>query len=179
MPFQPCSPVHWPAGMVAEPGGAPHHLVLGYPGAQLAFLDCRMVSSGQPAAAAPAGSGTGEQRRLEVGVWKAVEAHSKGSMTALAAHPNAPLLATATNNQAREGHCRGCAGSWLACHASSMGPSPRSWDMRRLACPAYVLAAAWQAAGRAAWPFSFWVASSRLACTSQAAPKAVGPTPVG
>ncbi|KAL4426136.1 hypothetical protein ABPG77_007418 [Micractinium sp. CCAP 211/92] len=87
------------AGMVAEPGGAPHHLVLGYPGAQLAFLDCRMVSSGQPAAAAPAGSGTGEQRRLEVGVWKAVEAHSKGSMTALAAHPNAPLLATATNNQ--------------------------------------------------------------------------------
>ncbi|KAL4421494.1 hypothetical protein ABPG75_010785 [Micractinium tetrahymenae] len=82
------------AGMVAEPGGAPHHLVLGYPGAQLAFLDCRMVSSDQPAA-----GGAGEQRRLEVGVWKAVEAHSKGTMMALAAHPSAPLLATATSNQ--------------------------------------------------------------------------------
>ena len=29
--------------MVAEPGGTPHHLVLAYPGAQLAFLDCRML----------------------------------------------------------------------------------------------------------------------------------------
>lgn len=30
-------------GLVAEPGGTPHHLVLGYPSAQLAFLDCRML----------------------------------------------------------------------------------------------------------------------------------------
>jgi regulator-associated protein of mTOR len=28
-----------------------------------------------------------------------IEAHSKGTMTAVSAHPNAPLLATATNNQ--------------------------------------------------------------------------------
>ncbi|PSC68711.1 Regulatory-associated of TOR 1 [Micractinium conductrix] len=83
------------AGMVAEPGGTPHHLVLGYPGAQLAFLDCRMISDN-----AAAGPGSVQQgRRLEVGVWKTVDAHSKGQMTALAAHPNAPLLATATNNQ--------------------------------------------------------------------------------
>ena len=30
-------------GMAAEPGGAPHQLVLGYPTAQLAFLDCRLL----------------------------------------------------------------------------------------------------------------------------------------
>mgnify|MGYP001809699520 CR=1 FL=1 len=47
-PPHPCCRSHTPlppmcAGMVAEPGGTPHHLVLGYPGAQLAFLDCRMV----------------------------------------------------------------------------------------------------------------------------------------
>jgi hypothetical protein len=82
-----------------EPGGTPHHLVLGYPGAQLAFLDCRMVSSDAGVAAATATP----QRRLEVGVWKTVEAHSKGQMTALAAHPNAPLLATATNSQVGAG----------------------------------------------------------------------------
>ncbi len=29
--------------MVAEPGGTPHQLVLGYPSAELAFLDCRML----------------------------------------------------------------------------------------------------------------------------------------
>lgn len=32
-------------------------------------------------------------------MWKAVEAHSRGTMTALAAHPNASLLATATSSQ--------------------------------------------------------------------------------
>ena len=31
------------AGMAAEPGGAAHTLVLGYPNGQLAFLDCRML----------------------------------------------------------------------------------------------------------------------------------------
>ncbi|EFN54506.1 hypothetical protein CHLNCDRAFT_135218 [Chlorella variabilis] len=96
------------AGMVAEPGRTPHHLVLGYPGAQLAFLDCRMVrwaqawgpgSDASSSGGAAAGGTAPPARRLEVGVWKTVEAHSKGQMTALAAHPSAPLLATATNNQ--------------------------------------------------------------------------------
>ena len=32
-------------------------------------------------------------------MWKSVEAHSKGTLTALAAHPHAPLLATATSSQ--------------------------------------------------------------------------------
>jgi hypothetical protein len=57
-------------------------------------LSCCSSSSG----AATTG-GSQPAGRLEVGVWKTVEAHSKGQVTALAAHPNAPLLATATNNQ--------------------------------------------------------------------------------
>ena len=57
---------------------------------------------------AAAGGTAPPARRLEVGVWKTVEAHSKGQMTALAAHPSAPLLATATNNQVRgERRCGG------------------------------------------------------------------------
>lgn len=84
------------AGMVAEAGGTPHHLALAYPTGQLAFLDVRMLSD----AGAQAGNGPASApRRLEAGVWKAVEAHSKGTLTALAGHPHAPLLATATSSQ--------------------------------------------------------------------------------
>lgn len=36
-----------------------------------------------------------------------IEAHSKGTMTALSAHPNAPLLATATNSQVGRLHKSG------------------------------------------------------------------------
>ena len=52
-------------------------------------------------------SGSGEtaggssSARVEVGVWKTVEAHSRGGMSALASHRAAPLLATATTSQVR------------------------------------------------------------------------------
>lgn len=69
-------------GMVLEPGGLSNQLVTGTSMGELKFLDFRVVdSSGQ------------------MGVWKTVEAHSKGSMSAMAAHPYSPLLATATATQ--------------------------------------------------------------------------------
>lgn len=73
-------------GIAAEPGNCEHASVLGTPDGKLAFLDARVTSQG-------------EGLRAEAGIWKTVEAHGKGSMTALAGHPNAPLLATATANQ--------------------------------------------------------------------------------
>lgn len=69
-------------GMVSEPGGLSNQLVTGTSAGELKFLDFRVVdSSGQ------------------MGVWKSVEAHTKGGMTAVAAHPYSPLLATATATQ--------------------------------------------------------------------------------
>eukprot|EP00887_Chlorella_sp_A99_P005702 scaffold1.g5702.t1 len=82
------------AGLAAEPGGTPHQLVLGYPSAHLAFLDCRMLPGAPDHALGVAG-----QPRLEVGVWKSFDAHSKGPMACLTAHRYAPLLATATASQ--------------------------------------------------------------------------------
>ena len=139
------------SGLVVEPGGTPHLIVLGYPSAHLAFLDCRMLpADASVAAAGEPGQVTGRggggdrprvrwldwggahpassvsvccccaayacspchpptpplpthpltlQHRIEVGVWKSFDAHSKGPMTALAGHRTAPLLATATANQ--------------------------------------------------------------------------------
>lgn len=68
--------------MVLEPGGLDNQLVTGTSTGELKFLDFRMVDD----------SG-------RMGVWKKVEAHTKGGMTALAAHPYSPLLATATATQ--------------------------------------------------------------------------------
>lgn len=49
-----------------------------------------------------------------------IEAHSKGTMTALSAHPNAPLLATATNSQVgrlhRFGACVGLTARTAVCN---------------------------------------------------------------
>ena len=68
--------------MVLEPGGLGNQMVTGISSGELKFVDFRVVdSSGQ------------------MGVWKTVEAHTKGAMTAMAAHPYAPLLATATATQ--------------------------------------------------------------------------------
>ena len=72
-------------GMVLEPGGLSNQLVTGTSSGELKFLDFRVVdSSGQ------------------MGVWKTVEAHTKGAMTAMAAHPYSPLLATATATQVKQ-----------------------------------------------------------------------------
>ena len=78
---------------------------------------------------AAAGPGSVQQgRRLEVGVWKTVDAHSKGQMTALAAHPNAPLLATATNNQVGGGGARWQMSTELvAAHGCAAAPRGDVW----------------------------------------------------
>lgn len=74
--------------MVLEPGGLHNQLVTGTSSGELKFVDFRMVdSSGQ------------------MGVWKTVEAHTKGAMTAMAAHPYSPLLATATATQVHGHDC--------------------------------------------------------------------------
>lgn len=69
------------AGMVAEAGGDPHSLVVASPKGLMKLCDARMVGAAQ------------------LGVWKTVEAHTKGHVTALTAHPHAPLLATGTSMQ--------------------------------------------------------------------------------
>lgn len=68
--------------MVLEPGGLHNQLVTGTSSGELKFVDFRVVDSGG-----------------QMGVWKTVEAHTKGAMTAMAAHPYSPLLATATATQ--------------------------------------------------------------------------------
>ena len=83
--------------MVMEPGGIPHQLVTGTAAGTLKFLDFRVQSSSQVASSS---SGPPE---AEVGVWKTVEAHNKGGLSAMAAHPYASLMATATTSQV----CRG------------------------------------------------------------------------
>ncbi len=80
-------------GMVLEPGGLSNELVTGTSWGELKFIDFRMVDS------------TGQ-----TGVWKTVEAHSKGAMSSMAAHPYSPLLATATATQVTHSchHCTQC-----------------------------------------------------------------------
>ena len=73
------------AGMVAGPGGRPHQLVTACAAGELAFVDWRGAGG---AGAAPAAA-----------VVAAVTAHSTGGLSALAAHPHAPLLATGTTSQ--------------------------------------------------------------------------------
>ena len=68
--------------MVLEPGGLSNQLVTGTSSGELKFVDFRVVD----------GSG-------QMGVWKTVEAHTKGAMSTMAAHPYSPLLATATATQ--------------------------------------------------------------------------------
>ena len=72
------------AGLVAGPGGRPHQLVTACPTGELAFIDWRRAGDGAPPA---------------VGVTATVAAHSTGGLSALAAHPHAPLLATGTTSQ--------------------------------------------------------------------------------
>ncbi len=84
------------AGMVVEPGATPHSIAVASPKGLLKFCDTRMP--GPTSAPTPGAPPVGSTHHM--GVWKTVEAHTKGTVTALAAHPNAPLLATATSMQA-------------------------------------------------------------------------------
>lgn len=83
------------AGVVVEPGGVAHRVVLGYPSGMLAFADLRGGTggvAGSSSTTSSASSGTG-------GVWKVVEAHRKPYLTAVVGHPHAPLIATASTSQ--------------------------------------------------------------------------------
>ena len=70
-------------GLVGEPGGVSHQLVTGTASGELKYIDFRMSSDS---------SG-------KLGVYKTVQAHSKGSITALVGHPHSPLVASATTTQ--------------------------------------------------------------------------------
>lgn len=83
--------------MVVEPGGIPHQLVTGTAAGTLKFLDFRVQSSSQLHSATSSSSSAPPE--AEVGVWKTVEAHNKGGLSAMAAHPYASLMATATTSQ--------------------------------------------------------------------------------
>jgi regulator-associated protein of mTOR len=73
------------------------------------FMDLRMVAdadgsinSGAAGGAAAAGDGSTSSsvaEQLSCSIVKTVEAHSKGGMSVLTAHPTAPLLATGTTSQ--------------------------------------------------------------------------------
>ena len=69
-----------------------HQLVTGTASGELKYIDFRMSSEA---------SG-------KLGVYKTVQAHSKGSITALVGHPHSPLIASATTTQVNtcsSAHC--------------------------------------------------------------------------
>ena len=70
-------------GMVLEPGGVSNQLVTATATGKLKFIDFRMhdASGGR------------------LGVYKTLDAHSKGSLSAVVGHPHAPLIATGTTTQ--------------------------------------------------------------------------------
>jgi hypothetical protein len=70
-------------GMVAEPGGQAHQLVTATAAGELKFIDFRM----------------GSDSKGKMGVYKTLQAHSKGNITAIVGHPYAPLIATGTTTQ--------------------------------------------------------------------------------
>jgi hypothetical protein len=103
-----------------------HHFTLPHPSCapgELRFLDLRM--SGDQAASSPSAAGGGPVYSSVL--VRSVEAHSKGSMTALVAHPNAPLLATGSASQVRRwvgghGHVDACV---LCTACTTWGWAPR------------------------------------------------------
>ncbi|CAK0786809.1 hypothetical protein CVIRNUC_010023 [Coccomyxa viridis] len=94
-------------GMAVEPGGLKDQLVTAAADGELKFIDFRVLGEGNTAGSGggsafamqpPAGSGSGTSGTL--GVWKTVNACSNSrNLSALAAHANAPLLATGTASQ--------------------------------------------------------------------------------
>lgn len=71
------------AGLAVEPGGVDNQLVLAYKNGTINFFDCRMLDS----------------QHSSCSLWRSISGHSKGSVTTLCKHENAPLLATATSSQ--------------------------------------------------------------------------------
>lgn len=71
------------AGLAVEPGGVDNQLVLAYKSGTIKFFDCRMFDS----------------QKSTCSLWRSINGHSKGAVTTLCKHENAPLLATATSSQ--------------------------------------------------------------------------------
>lgn len=85
--------------MALEPGGLKDQLVTAAADGEMKMTDFRMLGDASAAASAP-GSGAGS-----LGVWKTVNASATSrNLSALAAHPHSPLLATGTATQARGPH---------------------------------------------------------------------------
>lgn len=85
--------------MALEPGGLKDQLVTAAADGEMKMIDFRMLgdaSAAVPGTGATAGGGTGA-----LGVWKTVNASATSrNLSALAAHPHSPLLATGTATQA-------------------------------------------------------------------------------
>lgn len=87
-------------GMALEPGGVKDQLVTAAADGEMKMIDFRMLGDAAAAGNSPSG-GTGSSSG-SLGVWKTVNASATSrNLSALAAHPNAPLLATGTATQAR------------------------------------------------------------------------------
>ena len=71
-------------GLALEPGGTPHQVVTATADGELRFTDFRAAGGGAAA---------------KMGVYKSLEATSKGKLSALVAHPHAPIFATGTTTQ--------------------------------------------------------------------------------
>ena len=75
-------------GMVLEPGGVSNQLVTATATGELKFIDFRMHDA----------------LGGRLGVYKTLDAHSKGSLSAVVGHPHAPLIATGTTTQVTKDH---------------------------------------------------------------------------
>lgn len=98
------------AGAVLEPGGRSGVVVVAAEKGDMRWMDLRGgTGSGQAlpaedaAASAAGGAGGGISVADSAYTFKTVQAHTKGGLCALAGHSLAPLLATGTSSQAREG----------------------------------------------------------------------------
>ncbi|CAL8465312.1 g4847 [Coccomyxa elongata] len=84
-------------GMALEPGGVKDQLVTAAADGEMKMVDFRMLSDTAAAGNGPSGGATVGG---SLGVWKTVNASATSrNLSALAAHPNAPLLATGTATQ--------------------------------------------------------------------------------
>ena len=90
--------------MALGPGDWDSQLLSGAAGGDIRYTDFRLLPPADPEAADGGGG-------AQMGVWKSVRADDKGPLSAFAAHPHAPLLATASfsqNSQARAGGSSAC-----------------------------------------------------------------------
>ena len=97
----------WQVGMALEPGGLRDQMVTAAADGELKLIDFRMLGdAGGNAVPGLANGGGNAPNGGSMGVWKTVNASATSrNLSALAAHPNAPLLATGTSTQVRARSC--------------------------------------------------------------------------